>query len=129
MRFRMFTLRNALLIMTLALATLANAATESLLYTFKETTSFWPQGGLIEDSAGNLYGTTRAGGTYGVGTIFELSPPAVLGGAWTITTLYNFLPYGSGGYVPVSDLVRDQSGALYGAFYDGGDAVCNCGGV
>ena len=129
MRFRIFTLRNALLIMILSLSALANAATESLLYTFKENTSFWPQGGLLEDSAGNLYGTTRAGGTYGVGTVFELSPPAVLGGAWTITTLYNFVPYGSGGYVPISDLVRDQSGALYGAFYDGGDAVCNCGGV
>lgn len=129
MRFRIFTLRNALLIMTLALTTLANAATESLLYTFSEKTSFWPQGGLLEDSTGNLYGTTRAGGTYGVGTVFELSPPAVSGGAWTIATLYNFVPYGSGGYVPVSDLVRDQAGAFYGTVYSGGDAVCNCGGV
>jgi uncharacterized repeat protein (TIGR03803 family) len=129
MSFRIFTLRNALLIMTLALSALANAATESLLYTFSEQTSFWPQGGLLEDSAGNLYGSTRAGGTYGVGTVFELSPPAVSGGAWTITYLYNFVPYGGGGYVPVSDLVRDQAGAFYGTFYSGGDPVCNCGGV
>jgi uncharacterized repeat protein (TIGR03803 family) len=129
MRFRIFTLRNALLITTLALSVLANAATESTLYTFSEQTSFWPQGGLLEDSAGNLYGTTRAGGTYGVGTVFELSPPAVSGGAWTITTLYSFVPYGSGGYVPVSDLVRDQAGAFYGTFFSGGDPVCNCGGV
>ncbi len=127
MRFRIFTLRNALLIMTLALSVMANAATESTLFTFSETTSFWPQGGLLEDSAGNLYGTTRGGGTYGVGTIFELSPPAVSGGAWTITYLYNFVPYGTGGYVPVSDLVRDQSGAFYGTTYSGGDPVCNCG--
>jgi uncharacterized repeat protein (TIGR03803 family) len=127
MRFRIFTLRNALLIMTLALSVMANAATESTLFTFSETTSFWPQGGLLEDSAGNLYGTTRAGGTYGVGTIFELSPPAVSGGAWTITYLYNFVPYGTGGYVPVSDLVRDQAGAFYGTTYSGGDPVCNCG--
>jgi uncharacterized repeat protein (TIGR03803 family) len=127
MRFRIFTLRNALLMTTLALSVLANAATESTIFTFSETTSFWPQGGLLEDSAGNLYGTTRAGGTYGVGTIFELSPPAVSGGAWTITYLYNFVPYGTGGYVPVSDLVRDQAGAFYGTTYSGGDPVCNCG--
>lgn len=129
MRFRILTLRHALLIMTLALSVMANAATESTLFTFSEATSFWPQGGLLEDSAGNLYGTTRGGGTYGVGTIFELSPPAVSGGAWTITYLYNFVPYGTGGYVPVSDLVRDQAGAFYGTTYSGGDPICNCGGV
>ncbi len=129
MCFRMFTFKNALLIMTLALSALANAATESTLYTFTEQTSFWPQGSLIEDASGNLFGTTRAGGTYGVGTVFELSPPAVSGGAWTLTTLYNFVPYGGGGYVPISDLVRDQAGAFYGTFFSGGDPVCNCGGV
>ncbi len=127
---RIFTLRNTLLIMTLvALSLLANAQTESTLYTFSETTSFWPQGGLLEDSAGNLFGTTRGGGTYGVGTVMELSPPAVSGGAWTLTTLYNFVPYGNGGYVPISDLVKDQAGAFYGAFYSGGDPVCSCGGI
>ena len=125
---RIFTLRNTLLIMTLvALSLLANAQTESTLYTFSETTSFWPQGGLLEDSAGNLYGTTRGGGTYGVGTVMELSPPAVSGGAWTLTTLYNFVPYGSGGYVPISDLVKDQAGAFYGTTFNGGDPICNCG--
>src|ERR1017187_1884993 len=129
MRFRILNLRNALLIMTLALSTLANAATESTLFTFSEQTSFWPQGALIEDGTGNLFGTTRAGGTYGVGTVFELSPPAISGGAWTITYLYNFVPYGSGGFVPVSELVRDQAGAFYGTVYSGGDPICNCGGV
>src|ERR1035437_2968753 len=125
---RIFTLRNTLLIMTLvALSLLANAQTESTLYTFSQTTSFWPPGGLLEDSAGNLYGTTRGGGTYGVGTVMELSPPAVSGGAWTLTTLYNFVPYGSGGYVPISDLVKDQAGAFYRTTFNGGDPICNCG--
>jgi uncharacterized repeat protein (TIGR03803 family) len=127
MCFRISTLRNALLMLTLALSGLASAQTESTLYTFKETTSFWPQGALLEDSSGNLYGTTRAGGTYGVGTIFKMAPPAVLGGAWTLTTLYSFVPYGSGGYVPVSDLITDSTGAFYGTTYSGGDPVCNCG--
>jgi uncharacterized repeat protein (TIGR03803 family) len=117
------------LVITLALRPIAHAQTESTLHTFSPTTSFWPQGALIEDSAGNLYGTTRGGGTYGVGTIFKMSPPAVSGGVWPLTTLYNFVPYGSGGYVPISDLITDSTGAFYGTTFSGGDPVCNCGGV
>jgi len=130
MRFRMLTLRNSLLILTLALSVVASAQTvESTLYTFSETTNFWPQGSLLEDGTGNLYGTTRGGGAYGVGSVIELSPPAVSGGAWTLTTLYSFVPYGASGYVPVSDLVKDQAGAFYGTTFAGGDPVCSCGGV
>jgi uncharacterized repeat protein (TIGR03803 family) len=33
-----------------------------------------PNGGLIIDSEGNLYGTTTSGGTYGNGTVFEITP-------------------------------------------------------
>lgn len=127
---RILTLKNVLLILALiALPMLANAQTESTVYTFSETTSFWPQGALLEDSAGNLFGTTRGGGAYGVGSVMELSPPTVSGGAWTLTNLYSFIPYGNGGYVPMSDLVRDQAGAFYGTFFSGGDPTCNCGGV
>lgn len=131
MRFRIFTLTTALLLIILGFSVLASAQTETeaTLYTFSETTTFWPQGTLLEDSAGNFYGTTRGGGANGVGAVVELSPPAVKGGAWTLATLYSFVPYGSGGYVPVSDLVRDQAGAFYGTFYAGGDPICNCGGV
>ena len=32
-----------------------------------------PQGGLIADSSGNLYGTTNGGGASGLGTVFKLS--------------------------------------------------------
>ena len=45
----------------------------------------YPQAGLIADSKGNLFGTTYVGGASGVGTVFELSPPATAGGAWTET--------------------------------------------
>lgn len=130
MSVRFFTLRNALLIMTLALSVSAFAQiTESTLYTFSENTNFWPQGTLIEDAKGNLYGTTRGGGTYGVGTVFELSPPATSGAAWTMTYIYSFVPYGSGGWVPISDLVQDKTGAFYGTTYNGGNSTCNCGTV
>src|SRR5258708_36327680 len=131
MRFRISTLLTALLMVTLAFTLTANAQleTESTLYTFSETGSFWPQGGLLEDSAGNFYGTTRGGGTYGVGTVMELSPPAVSGGAWTLTTLYNFVPYGVSGYVPVSDLVKDQAGAFYRTTLAGGAPARHSGGT
>lgn len=128
MSVRIFTLKTALLLVTLALSLAASAQiTESTLYTFSENTTFWPQGTLIEDAKGNLYGTTRGGGTYGVGTVLELSPPAVSGGAWTTTILYSFVPYGSGGWVPISDLVQDKAGAFYGTTYNGGNPTCNCG--
>jgi uncharacterized repeat protein (TIGR03803 family) len=111
----------------LALCGLASAQTESTLFSFTETDSFWPQGGLVQDAKGNLYGATEGGGTYGVGTIYELSPPGQAGGAWTKTTIYNFLSWGSTGYLPSSDLTMDGTGALYGTTYYGGDSRCLCG--
>lgn len=113
-----------LLILVVALSGLATAQTESTLYSFTEKDAFWPQGGLVEDSAGNLYGTTKGGGTYGVGTVYEFSQS---GGKWIKTTLLNFLSYGNGGYIPSSDLTMDSAGALYGTTFVGGDAVCSCG--
>ena len=59
---RIFALRKALLILAVvALSCIANAQTMNTIYTFSETTSFWPQGALLEDGSGNLYGTTRGG--------------------------------------------------------------------
>jgi len=60
---------------------------------------------------GSLYGTTKAGGT-GFGTVFQLSPPAAVGGAWTKTVLYSFAG-GSDGNDP-TDVVFDSSGTMYG---------------
>jgi uncharacterized repeat protein (TIGR03803 family) len=64
-------------------------------------------GGLMRDSAGNLYGTTLTGGDNGGGTVYELSPS---NGGWTFTTLYNFS--GNGGSFAV--LIMDAAGNLYG---------------
>ena len=84
-----------------------------------------PTGGLVADAAGNLYGTTQAGGS-GEGSVFELSPPAILGGAWTETTLYSFGAHTPDANVPMSTLVFDKQGNLYGttgASTDGYGAV------
>jgi uncharacterized repeat protein (TIGR03803 family) len=56
-----------------------------------------PYGGVISDAAGNLYGVTHGGGTYGKGTIYELTPS---GSGWTEQILHNFDPYGIDGYNP-----------------------------
>jgi hypothetical protein len=93
------------------------------------------QGGLVMDSAGNLYGSTGYGGTGncevvgtypGCGTVYELSPPAQKGGAWTEAILYNFQG-GNDGFVPLGDLVFDNTGNLYGATIFGGGHGTNCG--
>jgi hypothetical protein len=88
----------------------------------------------VIDAAGNLYGTTGYGGTgncvllgskRGCGTVFELSPPAQKGGAWTETVLYSF-PSAKQGYVPWGDLVFDSAGNLYGAtLFGGGFGTCD----
>ena len=82
-----------------------------------------PYSGLVADKSGNFYGTTENGGTYGFGTVFELSPPLKSAGKnapWIETTLYNFSDYGDGG-VPATSLVFDKSGNLYGTTSQGGD--------
>lgn len=75
-----------------------------------------PVGGLILDSTGNLYGTTPYGGTYGVGTAFELSPS---GGGWKLSTLHSF-GAGSDGVLPEGSVAFDASGNLYGTLDSGG---------
>jgi uncharacterized repeat protein (TIGR03803 family) len=65
---------------------------------------------VIFDSQGNLYGTTSAGGAYGFGVAFELSP---LAGTWTETVLYSFANNGDGAS-PGNGLIMDSAGNLYG---------------
>jgi hypothetical protein len=112
--------------------------TETVLYVFKGNASndgTTPFGGLVIDTMGNLYGTTAYGGTgdcvllgskLGCGTVYELSPPAQKGGAWTETVLYS-LKGGKDGYFPNGDLVFDSGGNLYGATEFGGGHGTNCG--
>lgn len=88
-----------------------------------------PQSGLILGSAGNLYGTTSMGGNssnpncgHGCGVVFEL---ASNGGVWTQTVLYAFSG-GSDGATPMSSLVMDSAGNLYGTTSAGGVNSAYC---
>jgi len=96
----------------------AAAQTETLLYSFQGGTSDggYPQSGLTFDSSGNLYGTTYYGGSHSNGgTVYELSP----GSPWTEKVLYNFGATGTG-VGPLSSLIFDSSGNLYGTTTTGG---------
>jgi uncharacterized repeat protein (TIGR03803 family) len=84
-----------------------------------------PEGSLIQDKNGNLYGTTLAGGTGtcvtfggGCGTLFKISPSGKL------TTLYNF--GGSDGAFPTGELL-ESGGSFYGVTYAGGSNTCSAG--
>jgi uncharacterized repeat protein (TIGR03803 family) len=94
------------------------------LYTFKgQPDAGFPYGGLIPDTAGNLYGTTYYGGTAGLGTVYELTPGH---GRWTEQVLYNFAG-GTDGSLPTTTLVFDAAHNLYGTTSTGGRPSCDCG--
>jgi uncharacterized repeat protein (TIGR03803 family) len=94
------------------------------LYAFRGSPDAgFPYGGLVEDAAGSLYGTTYYDGARGLGSVYEL---ARRHGAWHETVLHNFKG-GSDGSNPISTLVLAADGALYGTTSEGGAAGCSCG--
>ena len=74
-----------------------------------------PQGQLVMDKAGNLYGTTYSGGGANAGTVFEVSPKG------NEKVLYAFKG-GVDGENPVAGLIFDKSGNLYGTTTAGGSS-------
>jgi uncharacterized repeat protein (TIGR03803 family) len=94
------------------------AWSEKTILSFDETNGYEPTAGMIADSAGNLYGTTRGGGANHDGEVFELSPPARGQKGWTETLLFSFSP--ATGEIPGAPLITDSSGNLYGTTVEGG---------
>jgi uncharacterized repeat protein (TIGR03803 family) len=85
-----------------------------------------PNGGLVFDSKGAIYGTTQIGGyncphhsNQGCGTVFTLAPPAVKGRVWTETVLYRFKS-ALDGYTPEAGVTFDGNGNLFGTTAGGG---------
>lgn len=93
---------------------LTSDGTEKILYAFRDgRDGAIPYGGLIADSAGNLYGTTYDGGDSANGTVFKLAPDG------TETVLHRFSG-GNDGAHPDSSLIADRKGRLYGTTTAGG---------
>ena len=92
--------------------------TETVLYSF----SGGPDGaysryGVVLDTKGNLYGTTGVG-TTNSGVVFELTPPAKKGGAWTQSVLWTFSGGSDGGDTTAGLLLSGNM--LYGTTSLGG---------
>jgi uncharacterized repeat protein (TIGR03803 family) len=105
---------------------------ETILHTFtgQKGDGVFPSASVIRDAAGNVYGTTEAGGTYG-----GVCGSAPLGGCGIVfkinthgkeTVLYRFggAPDGAN---PGARLLRDPAGNLYGTTYYGGSGGCQYG--
>jgi len=97
--------------------------TETVIHTFGSGSDGTAPlyGALLFDAAGNIYGTTTAGGAYNRGTVYELTPSQ---GGWTETILHSFAGAGDGSS-PWSSLIFDQQGNLYGTALSGGDLSCD----
>lgn len=104
--------------LALPLGASAKAIKPQILVSFSGKNGSAPQGTLVADAAGNLYGTNQAGGASGKGTVFELSPPAAGKKAWATKVLLSF--NGTNGSQPVAGMVFDKSGNLYGTALTGG---------
>lgn len=92
--------------------------TEKILHNFQKHVGdgFQPYGGVIFDSAGNLFGTTIGGGAV-FGTVYELSPNS--DGTWSENVLHVF-GMGTDGKNSFAGLVADAAGNLYGTTLFGG---------
>jgi uncharacterized repeat protein (TIGR03803 family) len=93
------------------------------IYSFSGTDGGHPNGSLVADARGNLYGTTAIGGALNLGTVFKLAKPSVQGNPWTLTVLHSFT--GPDGAHPPVGVTQGPDGSLYGVSYDGGKIPCN----
>lgn len=92
------------------------------LYSFKGASDgSYPEGKLLLDKQGNLYGTTFAGGSHDHGIVFEIAPDG------TETVLHVFSGKNDGAN-PAAGLLAGKRGTLYGTTVYGG-SDCDCGTV
>ena len=92
--------------------------TEQIIHRFTHSEGGSPNGDVIFDRAGNLYGVTQLGSQDPAGccgTMYKLSPS---GGSWNFAIIHNFT--GDDGANPYSGVTFDAAGNLYGTAWNGG---------
>ena len=102
---------------------------ESILHALHQGGGGSPDGqnpfdSVVFDNAGNLYGTTLAGGPDDLGTVFKLTPAS--NGKWTETLLFKFHDLVNNppdGANPMAGVVLDPAGNLYGTTLGGGGGL------
>jgi hypothetical protein len=130
------------LVFTIALTLAVRASAEwkeKVLYSFQGGTNdgSLPVGGVVFDGQANIYGALQGYGSGSCtpigndcGAVYQLSPPAQKGGAWTETLIYEFQGKGANdGELPNSGLIIDKAGNLYGVTAYGGTGNCTLLGV
>jgi len=111
--------------MLVLFAGVAQAQTFTVIHSFTgKPDGANPAAGLTLDRAGNLYGTTREGGSGGGGTVFRLIRH---GSGWIMAPLYNFS--GPDGLAPEGRVTFGPDGTLYGTTALGQGDYCSCGDV
>ncbi len=102
-------------------------STEQVLLSFNAFAGdgIGPQANVVFDAKGNLYGSTGGGGANTLGTIFQLVPDGA--GGWTENIIWDFTG-GTDGALPITSLMFDSLGNLYGTATTGGDLVSCPGG-
>lgn len=85
-----------------------------------------PTGGVVVDGSGNVYGTTAAGGQFGDGTVYKLTPPTSGSGPWPQTVLHSFAG-GTDGWNPEGPMTLGRDGVLFGTTQIGGNSGCQLG--
>lgn len=100
----------------LASASTSGAQSYGILYSFQcgPNDGKYPTSGVVRDSAGNLYGITDVGGTYSLGTVYEVAADG------TEKVLYSFAGPPTDGSEPVAAPILDAHDNLYGTTELGG---------
>lgn len=93
---------------------MTSGGNETVEYSFQGAADGeYPNGGLVRDAEGNLYGSAYQGGASNDGTIFKITPSG------QFTVLYSF-PGGVSGANPYANLTLDQQGNIFGVTAAGG---------
>jgi len=96
------------------------AATLNPIYSFTGGDGAQPYGGLIQAQNGLLYGTTSAGGTNGLGTVFQITTNGALSSLYSFGTITDQFGGPLDGANPYCSLVQGADGTLYGTTQSGG---------